>query len=85
VVLVAVKRGGISLPSVKALQHSLGLIPREAQVALYLALGDSDAELARTLGVSPHTVRHHTARVFDKLQVRSRKALAVWLASTPIR
>jgi DNA-binding CsgD family transcriptional regulator len=85
VVLVAVERGGISLPSAKALQHAFGLTPREAQVALRLALGDSDAELARTLGVSPHTVRHHTERVFDKLQVRSRKALAVWLASAPIR
>jgi len=85
VVLVAVERPGISLPSSKDLQHKFGLTPREAQVALRLAVGDSDAELARRLGVSPHTVRHHTERVFDKLQVRSRKALALWLASNAIR
>jgi DNA-binding CsgD family transcriptional regulator len=85
VVLVAVERLGISLPSSKDLQHKFGLTPREAQVALRLAVGDSDAELARRLGVSPHTVRHHTERVFDKLQVRSRKALALWLASNAIR
>ncbi|MEP7065560.1 MAG: helix-turn-helix transcriptional regulator [Gemmatimonadota bacterium] len=85
VVLVAVDRAGVSLPTAQALQNRFGLTPREAQVALRLALGDSDAKLARTLGVSPHTVRHHTEHVFDKLQVRSRKALAVWLASSSTR
>jgi DNA-binding CsgD family transcriptional regulator len=84
VVLVAVERRGILLPSAKALQDRFGLTPREAEVALRLAQGDSDAALARTLGVSPHTVRHHTERVFDKLHVRSRKALALWLASRQI-
>jgi DNA-binding CsgD family transcriptional regulator len=85
VVLVAVERAGILLPASETLQRRFGLTPREAQVALRLAHGDSDAELARVLGVSPHTVRHHTERVFDKLQVRSRKALALWLASNAIR
>lgn len=84
VVLVAVERQGISLPSSKDLQDQFSLTPREAQVALRLAHGGSDAEIARALGVSPHTVRHHTEHVFDKLHVRSRKALALWLASSPI-
>jgi DNA-binding CsgD family transcriptional regulator len=84
VVLVAVERRGITLPSSKYLRDRFGLTPREAQVALRLAEGDSDADLAHALGVSPHTVRHHTERIFDKLQLRSRKALALWLASHAI-
>jgi DNA-binding CsgD family transcriptional regulator len=51
-------------------------------VALRLEHGDSEAKIAATLGVSPHTVRHHSERVFEKLQVHSRKALALWLSSS---
>jgi DNA-binding CsgD family transcriptional regulator len=81
VVLVSVEHHGIALPGAVVLRERFGLTAREAQVALRLAQGDSDAELAVTLGVSSHTVRHHTERVFEKLHVHSRKALALWLAT----
>jgi DNA-binding CsgD family transcriptional regulator len=81
VVLVTVERHGIVLPTTALLRERFGLTPREAQVALRLAQGDSDAELARSLNVSPHTVRHHAERVFRKLQLHSRKALALRLAT----
>jgi DNA-binding CsgD family transcriptional regulator len=48
------------------------LTSREAEVALLLAQGYSNAELARRLGISPHTARHHTESVLAKLGVRSR-------------
>ncbi|MBK5187727.1 MAG: helix-turn-helix transcriptional regulator [Gemmatimonadaceae bacterium] len=78
-VLVAVERHGFSLPSPSTLREHFGLTAREAQVALRLAYGDSDTDLALKLGVSPHTVRHHAERIFQKLDVHSRKALALRL------
>lgn len=83
VVLVAIERHGITLPAASALRSQFGLTARESQVALRLALGDTDAELALRLGVSPHTVRHHAERIFLKLGVHSRKALALHLVSAP--
>ncbi len=63
------------LPSAAELHEALGLTAREAQVALSLAAGQGDAAIARELGISAHTVRHHVERIFLKLGVHSRKAL----------
>ena len=41
-----------------------------------LAAGQSNKEIARTLGVSPNTVKTHAARLFAKLEV-SRRTQAV--------
>ncbi len=57
----------------------LGLTVRESQVALALVRGDTLAECARRVGSSPATVAHHKKRVFDKLDVSSRRGLAVRL------
>lgn len=81
VVLVAIERHGVSLPTAETLRSRFGLTPREAQVALRLALGDGDADVAVRLGVSIHTARHHAEHIFEKLGVHSRKALALRLAS----
>lgn len=51
---------------------SLGLSPRECEVLALLASGQSNKELARTLGISPNTVKTHVARVFEKLEVQNR-------------
>ncbi|HEX4695969.1 response regulator transcription factor [Sphingomonas sp.] len=51
---------------------SLGLTPRECQILDLLASGQSNKELARTLGVSPHTIKTHLASVFAKLEVDRR-------------
>ncbi len=48
-----------------------------------LASGQSNKELARTLGISPNTVKTHIGRVFEKLEVQKRVAAiekARWLA-----
>jgi len=52
--------------------RSLGLSPRECEILGLLASGQSNKELARTLGISPNTVKTHVARVFEKLEVQNR-------------
>jgi DNA-binding CsgD family transcriptional regulator len=59
----------------------LGLTRREAQVARLLARRATNREIAEQLGMSPHTVRHHTENVFAKLGVHSRRALGAQLAA----
>lgn len=59
-------------PATLHLQRECGMTPREIEVAVLLAEGCSNSTVARRLGISPHTARHHTQRVLVKLGVRSR-------------
>jgi DNA-binding CsgD family transcriptional regulator len=52
-----------------------GLTARERGVVRLLAAGYSRGEIARGLGLSPHTVDDHIKRIFVKLDVRSRAEL----------
>jgi DNA-binding NarL/FixJ family response regulator len=54
------------------LQVEYGMTPREVEVAMLIAEGCSNSIVARRLGISPHTARHHTQRVLGKLGVHSR-------------
>ena len=66
--------------------RSLGLSPRECEILELLASGQSIKEMARTLGISPNTVKTHVARVYEKLEVQKRvQAIekARWLALIP--
>lgn len=66
--------------------RSLGLTARECEILELLASGKSNKELARSLGVSPNTIKTHIARVFEKLEVQRRiQAIekARWLALIP--
>jgi len=63
--------------------RSLGLTSRECEILELLASGQSNKEMARTLGISPNTVKTHIARVYEKLAVQRRvQAIekARWLA-----
>ncbi len=51
---------------------SLGITPRELDVLEALVTGGSNKAIARQLGVSPNTVKTHTARLYDKLDVSGR-------------
>lgn len=53
------------------------LSPREIEVASRYAAGASHKEVAKLLGVSPTTVRTHLTRIYRKLEVRDKGALAL--------
>jgi DNA-binding CsgD family transcriptional regulator len=54
------------------------LTDRETEIARLAANGSSNKAIADGLGVSPFTVRNHLNRVFGKLGVASRSALAAF-------
>jgi len=68
-----------ALPTTQELRIGFGLRGREPQVALLAAEGLSNADIARRLRLSAHTVRHYLERVLDRLGLHSRKALALHL------
>jgi len=51
------------------------LTPRETQVAVLIAAGYTDAEIADLLGIGRRTAETHAARVLGKLELRSRRDL----------
>jgi DNA-binding CsgD family transcriptional regulator len=51
-----------------------GLTNRQAEVALRLAAGESNREIAQHLGISPATARKHLESVFSRLGVKHRAA-----------
>ena len=53
-------------------QAALGISPRELAVLHEIAAGRSNKEIAAELNVSPHTVKTHVARLFEKLDARRR-------------
>ena len=55
---------------------SLGISPRELQVLDALARGQSNKEIARSLNISPNTIKTHIAHLFEKLET-DRRVLAI--------
>jgi DNA-binding CsgD family transcriptional regulator len=58
------------------------LTPQELEIALAVARGATNREVATALYVSPKTIEVHLTRVFRKLGVRSRTELATLIAAT---
>ena len=56
----------------RTLRERYRLTEKEAHVAILLAERRSNAEIAETLRISPHTARRHTENVMLKLNVNSR-------------
>ena len=55
------------------------LTPREREVAVLLAEGLTNAELARRLYISPRTAAVHVSNILSKLNLESRMQIAAWV------
>lgn len=56
----------------KAALQELNLSPRELEVLELMAKGHSNAEIAENLFVSLNTVKTHSSKLYDKLEVKRR-------------
>lgn len=64
-------------------QHALDdLTSRERDVAMAVSKGMSNKQIATDLGISERTVKTHLTRVFEKLNIKDRVALAIMLSGT---
>jgi DNA-binding NarL/FixJ family response regulator len=71
-------RGRRALPVTASVNEwSKLLSPRERAVALLIAGGLPNKEVAGELGLSPGTVKIHVHSIFQKLGVRSRNSLII--------
>jgi LuxR family maltose regulon positive regulatory protein len=59
--------------------HAEQLSHREMEVLSLVAKGQSNKHIARALGLSPHTVKRHVARILAKTDKSSRVQAAAWL------
>ncbi len=66
----------IDRASIMRLDPMNWLTPRQREVAEFAAVGATSDEIARTLEISPHTVRTHIKNIYERLGVSSRLELA---------
>jgi DNA-binding NarL/FixJ family response regulator len=69
-----VSTGVVSVSHIKVPSYPAGLTAREVEVLRLVALGLSDAQVARRLVISPRTVNTHLTSIYNKLGVDSRTA-----------
>jgi DNA-binding response OmpR family regulator len=67
---------GTSLLTPQQLMGACGLTLRQAEVALLIAEGLSNPEIAGRLGISRFTARNHAEQIFARLKVESRWQVA---------
>lgn len=80
-ILVTFQRAGTSaLVTVALRAPGDALSPREQAVANEFTSGGSYKDVARSLGISPLTVRHHLRTIYEKLGVRDKGELSKLLA-----
>ena len=68
--------GGPSGPRAEQAAGADELTPSELKIALLVAQGMTNREVAASLFLSPKTVEHHLSHIYRKLDVRSRTQLA---------
>lgn len=66
----------LAAPDAKAVAASVGLSPRELEVAKLVAEGLTSQEIADKLHISPRTVSKHLGNIYDRLELPGRAALA---------
>lgn len=57
------------------------LSPRERHILRLLAVGQSNKEIARALGITPETVKTHVSRILTKLGAQNRAQAAAMVVS----
>ena len=75
-IVVTIERTSSTMPSRAVVMRQFTLTAREASVALLVAQGRSNADVAASLRISESTARHYTESVFLKLGVHTRAAAA---------
>lgn len=58
--------------------HDVPLTNREMQVLRHIAMGLSNREIGKSLGISVETVKEHVQNILRKLDVNDRTQAAVW-------
>jgi len=58
------------------------LTPREREIAMAVADGKSNKAVANLYGISDRTVKTHLTHIFEKLQVKDRVALVIYIQNT---
>ena len=71
-----------SAPSSKRARPLVALTDREEEVALTVAQGRTNAEIADELHISLSTVKFHLASLMNKIGARNRVQIAIWAYET---
>jgi two-component system, NarL family, nitrate/nitrite response regulator NarL len=78
--LVTLGRDGVRPQAIAKLDQ---LSPREREVALAVAAGATNKEVAQRLDISERTVKAHLSQVFATLHMRDRLQLAIFVNGLP--
>jgi DNA-binding NarL/FixJ family response regulator len=73
-----------AMPGPKAEDHFAVFTPREERVALMVGRGFNNREIAAALEISERTVKAHLTTIFEKLGLRDRVQLALYVNRLPI-
>ena len=63
----------------KRLMRDLGFSPRQEQILACLVRGESDKQIAASIGIATPTVRTHMGRLFEKSGAQDRVELILYL------
>jgi len=66
-------------------QGALELTPRQREIIALVAEGLSNQEIGERLGISEGTVKQHLQRIFERLGVRNRTALAALIFTNRLK
>ncbi len=76
---LSLREGGLTqVPDLNLAHLPAGLTEREAEVLDLLAQGQSNKLIARSLDLSPFTVKRHVANILNKTTTTSRTEVAAW-------